>query len=678
MKKYKYNILNLDCANCAREVEEGLNADERFNNAVVNFNTSKISFESDSEISLKEINDIVKAIEPEADVTEETEISNKKEYSLVTLILGIILGLVATYVKALPQSVALICMILSYVLLLCKHAINAVKVLIKNKTVNENALIVISAVGAFAIGESFDGMMVVALYTLGKILEEKAINKTRNSVKDLLNIKQNFANLKVGDELKTIGVEDIKLDDVLVVKKGERVPVDGVVLEGNTKLDTSALTGESELISVEVGDKVLSGSINDGDVIEIKATELFENSTVSRILNLIEEATDKKAVSETIVAKISKVYTPLVILLAVLVTVLLPVLNITNFADALYRGLTFLVISCPCAIAISVPLSYFVGIGVASKNNVLIKGSNYLDNLMHLKKIIFDKTGTLTTGSFNVTSIEIFDDSYTREDIISILTKGESFSNHPIAKSILKLASEQVNSDDVENYQEISGKGIEYVIGNKQIKVGTVKICDDCKLEASVHLNIDGKHVASIIIDDGIKQGTEEAIKSLKKLGIKTYMFTGDKKDVAFEIGKKLEIDEIKAEMLPQDKFTEYENVAKDSPEVAFVGDGINDAPVLKRAFIGISMGEIGSAAAIEASDIVVMKDDLRKIPLAIKISKNTNKIIKQNLIFAILVKIAILTLSVLGFAQMWLAVFADTGVTLITILNTLRLKKMK
>lgn len=678
MKRYKYNILNLDCANCAREIEEGLNADERFNNAVVNFNTSKIFFESDSEISLKEINDIVKAIEPEADVTEETEISNKKEYSLVTLILGIVLGLVATYVKALPQSVALICMILSYVLLLYKHAINAVKVLIKNKTVNENALIVISAVGAFAIGESFDGMMVVALYTLGKILEEKAINKTRNSVKDLLNIKQNFANLKVGDELKTIGVEDIKLDDVLVVKKGERVPVDGVVLEGNTKLDTSALTGESELVSVEVGDKILSGSINDGDVIEIKATELFENSTVSRILNLIEEATDKKAVSETIVAKISKVYTPLVILLAVLVTVLLPVLNITNFADALYRGLTFLVISCPCAIAISVPLSYFVGIGVASKNNVLIKGSNYLDNLMHLKKIIFDKTGTLTTGSFNVTSIEIFDDSYTREDIISILTKGESFSNHPIAKSILKLASEQVNSDDVENYQEISGKGIEYVIGNKQIKVGTVKICDDCKLEASVHLNIDGKHVASIIIDDGIKQGTEEAIKSLKKLGIKTYMFTGDKKDVAFEIGKKLEIDEIKAEMLPQDKFTEYENVAKDSPEVAFVGDGINDAPVLKRAFIGISMGEIGSAAAIEASDIVVMKDDLRKIPLAIKISKNTNKIIKQNLIFAILVKIAILTLSVLGFAQMWLAVFADTGVTLITILNTLRLKKMK
>ena len=569
-------------------------------------------------------------------------------------------------------------MLTSYVLLLYKHAINAVKVLFKNKTLNENALIVISAIGAFAIGESFDGMMVVALYTLGKILEEKAINKTRDSVKDLLDIKQDFANLKINDEIKTIDVEEIKLDDLLIVKKGEKVPVDGIITSGATKLDTSALTGESELVSVKEGDRILSGSINEGEVVELKATELFENSTVSRILTLIEEATDKKANSETMVARISKVYTPVIILLAVVITILLPVLGVAEFSESLYRGLTFLVISCPCAIAISVPLSYFVGIGMASKNNVLIKGSNYLDNLMHLKKIIFDKTGTLTTGSFNVTSIEIFDNNYTREDIIEILTKGESFSNHPIAKSIMKLANEKVNGEDVENYKEISGKGIEYEIENKQIKVGTIKICDDCKLEASVHLNIDGKHVASIIIDDGIKEGTAEAISSLKKLGIKTYMFTGDKKDVALEIGKKLDIDEIKYEMLPQDKFSEYEKVAKDDEAVAFVGDGINDAPVLKRAFIGISMGEIGSAAAIEASDIVIMKDDLRKIPIAIKISRNTNKIIKQNLIFAILVKIIILMLSVFGYAAMWMAVFADTGVTLITILNTLRLKRMK
>ena len=677
MKKYKYNILNLDCANCAREIEEELSNNERFNNVVVNFNTSKISFESEDEISLKELNELVKAIEPEADIVDEVETVNKKEYSILTLVLGVLIGLVAQYIE-LPFFLNTILMLTSYVLLLYKHAINAVKVLFKNKTLNENALIVISAIGAFAIGESFDGMMVVALYTLGKILEEKAINKTRDSVKDLLDIKQDFANLKINDEIKTIDVEEIKLDDLLIVKKGEKVPVDGIITSGATKLDTSALTGESELVSVKEGNRILSGSINEGEVIELKATELFENSTVSRILTLIEEATDKKANSETMAAKISKVYTPVIILLAVVITILLPVLGVAEFSESLYRGLTFLVISCPCAIAISVPLSYFVGIGMASKNNVLIKGSNYLDNLMHLKKIIFDKTGTLTTGSFNVTSIEIFDNNYTREDIIEILTKGESFSNHPIAKSIMKLANEKVNGEDVENYKEISGKGIEYEIDNKQIKVGTIKICDDCKLEASVHLNIDGKHVASIIIDDGIKEGTAEAISSLKKLGIKTYMFTGDKKDVALEIGKKLDIDEIKYEMLPQDKFSEYEKVAKDDEAVAFVGDGINDAPVLKRAFIGISMGEIGSAAAIEASDIVIMKDDLRKIPIAIKISRNTNKIIKQNLIFAILVKIIILMLSVFGYAAMWMAVFADTGVTLITILNTLRLKRMK
>lgn len=677
MKRYKYNILNLDCANCAREIEEELNNNERFNNVVVNFNTSKISFESEEEISLKELNELVKAVEPEADIVDEAESINKKEYSILTLVLGVLIGLVAQYIK-LPFFLNTVLMLVSYVLLLHKHAINAVKVLCKNKTLNENALIVISAIGAFAIGESFDGMMVVALYTLGKILEEKAINKTRDSVKDLLDIKQNFANLKVNDEIKTIDVEEIKLDDVLIVKKGEKVPVDGIVTSGSTKLNTSALTGESELVSVTEGDKILSGSINEGEVIELKATELFENSTVSRILTLIEEATDKKANSETMVAKISKVYTPVIILLAVVITILLPVLGVAEFSESLYRGLTFLVISCPCAIAISVPLSYFVGIGMASKNNVLIKGSNYLDNLMHLKKIIFDKTGTLTTGSFNVTNIEIFDDNYTKKDIIEILTKGESFSNHPIAKSIMKLASEKVNGKDVANYKEVSGKGIEYEIDNKQIKVGTIKICDDCKLEASIHLNIDGKHVASITIDDGIKAGTSEAISSLKKLGIRTYMFTGDKKDVALEIGKKLDIDEIKYEMLPQDKFSEYEKVAKDDEAVAFVGDGINDAPVLKRAFIGISMGEIGSAAAIEASDIVIMKDDLRKIPVAIRISRNTNKIIKQNLIFAILVKIIILMLSVFGYAAMWMAVFADTGVTLITILNTLKLKRMK
>lgn len=688
MKKYRYNINNLDCANCAREVEEALNNNSKLENVVVNFNTSKLSYDSDYELSIDELNKLVKSVEAEATVTplSQSTVKQTKEYSIFALILGLIIGLIGVFAK-LPNTISLILILISYTLLLYKHFFNAMKALFRSKSINENALIVISCIGALAIGEAFEGIMVVSLYTLGKILEEKAINKTRRSVKDLLDIKQNYANLKLEDDIKEIPVEEIKIDDVLIVKKGERIPVDSILVEGETKLDLSALTGESELVKVKTGDKLLSGGINAGDIITVKATEVFENSTVSRILSLIEEATDKKAHTETVVAKISKIYTPLVILLAFVVTLFLPVLtqklipSLTDvsFSEALYRGLTFLVISCPCAIAISVPLSYFVGIGVASKNNILIKGSNYLDNLLHVNKIIFDKTGTLTTGSFNVTNIEILDNNYSKEDIIEILTKGESLSDHPIAKSIMNLIEdEKVDNDDVQNYKEISGKGISYEIDNKQIKVGTIKLCNNCNIEASVHLNIDGKHVASITIDDGVKTNSKETINKLHKLGIKTYMFTGDKKNIAEDIGKKLGIDEIKAEMLPTDKFAEYEKIAKEDEKVAFVGDGINDAPVLKRAYIGISMGEIGSAAAIEASDIVIMKDDLIKIPQAIQISKNTNKIIKQNLIFAILVKVIILALNLFGLASMWLAVFADTGVTVITIFNTLRLKGMK
>ena len=676
MKKYRYDIVNLDCAHCAKEVEEELSKQPNLKNVVVNFSSSKISFESAEEISLKELNEIVKKVEPEAEIIDKNSVKQTKEHHISLLVLGVLLGIIGAFVK-LPLKLNLIFIVFSYIMLLYKHFINAIKVIFRKHEINENALIVISCVGAFAIGETFEGIMVVALYTLGKILEEKAINKTRKSVKDLIDIKQHYANKQVNEEIEQIDVHEIQVGDLLVVKKGERIPVDGIVIEGDTKLDTSALTGESELAEVHANSSVISGTINVGDVIVIKATELFENSTVSRILTLIEEATDKKAKTETMVSKLSKIYTPTVLLLAVLITFILPLVSTLTFTDSLYRGLTFLVISCPCAIAISVPLSYFVGIGASSKNNILIKGSNYLDNLSHLKKIIFDKTGTLTTGAFKVTNVEVFDENYTKDQIIDIVAKGESLSNHPIAKSIVKLR-EDIENADVESYTEISGKGIAYELDDKQINVGTIKLCDNCALEADVHINIDGKHVASITIDDGIKKHAKETIEKLHKMGIKTYMFTGDKKEVALEIGKELGIDEIKYEMLPTDKFSEYELVAKDDERVAFVGDGINDAPVLKRAFIGISMGEIGSAAAIEASDIVIMKDDLIKLTEAIEISKDTNKIIKQNLIFAIAVKVIILLLSVFGVVSMWMAVFADTGVTVLTILNTLRLKTKK
>lgn len=672
MKKYKYNINNLDCANCARKIEEILNKNKELKNAIVNFNTSKISYEAEREFSIKELNDIIKTVEPDAYVTKE-ENKTKKEFHLSILIIALAIGLFGYFMR-LNNTVKMILYIVAYTLLLYRTGINAVKLLFK-KTINENMLITISCIGALAIGEVVEGMLVIALYTIGKILEEKAVNNSRKSIKDLIDIKQPYANLKQTDEIKKVDVEEIKINDILVVKKGEKIPVDGIVITGETMLDTSALTGESELMQIKEGDQVLSGSMNMGEIIEIKATQIAENSTVSKILELLEDATDKKTKTETIVSKISKIYTPIVIILALLIVICLPIIFNIPMLEAIHRGLTFLVISCPCAIAISVPLSYFTGIGVASKKGILIKGSNYLDALDNTKNIVFDKTGTLTNGAFTVTNIEIFDKDYTENQVIDILIKGESFSNHPIAKSIMNLKNEKVNNDDVKKYQEIEGKGITFELNDKKISIGNKLICN-CEEDAILHLNIDGKHIASVFINDGIKNDAKETIEELKKQKIKTFMFTGDKKETALNIGKKLNIDEIKYEMLPTDKFEEFEKVSSKNELTIFVGDGINDAPVLKRADIGISMGGVGTDSAIEASDIVLMSDDLKKIPVAIQISKYTKNIIRQNLVFSISMKIIILLLSVLGFANMWLAVFADTGLTLLTILNTLRIMK--
>ena len=673
MKKYKYNINNLDCAACAREIEEMLNKHEDFSNATVNFNTCKIAYESNKDYSLEELNDLVRRVEPECFITLE-EKENRKEFSLRFLVLALAIGL-SGYFLPLPKVIKTILYLISYSMLLYRKTINALKLLFEGNGINENALMTISCLGALALGEVLEGMMVIALYTIGKILEEKAINNSRKSIKDLLDIKEPYVNLKVRDKIDQIRVEDVKLNDILIVKKGEKIPVDGVVVKGSTLLDTSALTGEADLDNVTVKSNVISGSINMGEVIEIKATKTYDDSTVSKVLELLDSATDKKTKTETLVSKISKIYTPSVIIMAILITIFLPIFTDVTIKESIYRGLTFLVISCPCAIAISIPLSYFTGIGVSSKKGILIKGSNYLDNLSNTSSVIFDKTGTLTNGTFNVSKIEIEDSRYNYDEIIDILIKGESFSNHPIAKSILKLKSTKVDNSDVRDFREIEGLGITFKLGDKNIFIGNKRLCS-CNHECMLHLNINGSHVASISIDDGIKDSAKETISKLKSYGIKTYMFTGDRKENALVIGHTLGIDEIKYEMLPQDKFSNYESVSKDNKITIFVGDGINDAPVLKRADIGISMGGVGSDIAIEASDIVLMSDEVDRIPLAIDISKYTKCIIKENLIFALSVKAIILLLSVLGLANMWLAVFGDTGVTLLTILNTLRIMK--
>ncbi len=678
MKKYKYRLNNLDCANCANKIEERLKKENNLSDVVVNFSSLTLSFMSNDDIKIEDISDIVTKIEPEVVVTkiDEEVKETKKNYNLIRLIIGVIIALFGLYVNFNNEIINKIFIISSYVILLYRTFKVAVKMLIKSHTINENALITISAIGAYFVDKQMEGLMVIILYEIGKILEEKAVNNSRNSIKDLMNIKQDFANKVVGDKTEVINVEDVKINDILIIKKGEKIPVDGIVIEGETKLNLFSLTGESDLVNKKENDEVLSGSINEGKVIKIKATKLFNDSTVSKILSLIEDATDKKSKTETFVAKMAKYYTPIVLIISVVTFICFILFTDLTTYESIYRALVFLVISCPCAIAISVPLSYFTGIGVSSKNGILVKGSNYLDLLSRVNKIVFDKTGTLTSGAFKVTSFNLLDSSYSEDYILKLYALGENLSNHPIAKSIMNYVNIDVN-EKVKNHKEIEGLGVSYTYDDKKIKIGNNKMFnlkDDGSL--NIYLSIDDKIVSSLTINDGIKEGVENTLNELSKKGIETYMFTGDSKENALSISEKLNIDKVYYELLPTEKYEKLEELLNDKDVVAFIGDGINDAPSLKRADIGISMGSIGSSSAIEASDIVIMDDDISKINKAISISNKVKRIIKENLVFSIGVKVLILILSAIGIANMWQAVFADVGVTIISILNTLRIMK--
>ena len=678
LKKYKYRLNNLDCANCANKIEERLKKENNLSDVVVNFSSLTLSFMSNDDIKIEDISNIVTKIEPEVVVTkiDEEAKETKKNYNLIRLIIGIIIALLGLYVNFNNEIINKILIIASYVILLYRTFKVAFKMLIKSHTINENALITISAIGAYFVDKQMEGLMVITLYEIGKILEEKAVNNSRNSIKDLMNIKQDFANKVVGDKTKVINVEDVKINDILIIKKGEKIPVDGIVVEGETKLNLFSLTGESDLVNKKENDEVLSGSINEGKVIKIKATKLFNDSTVSKILSLIEDATDKKSKTETFVAKMAKYYTPIVLIISVITFICFILFTDLTTYESIYRALVFLVISCPCAIAISVPLSYFTGIGVSSKNGILVKGSNYLDLLSRVNKIVFDKTGTLTSGAFKVTSFNLLDSSYSEDYILKLYVLGENLSNHPIAKSIMNYVNIDVN-EKVKNHKEIEGLGVSYTYDDKKIKIGNNKmfdIKDDGSL--NIYLSIDNKIVSSLTINDGIKEGVENTLNELSKKSIETYMFTGDSKENALSISEKLNIDKVYYELLPTEKYEKLEELLNDKDVVAFIGDGINDAPSLKRADIGISMGSIGSSSAIEASDIVIMDDDISKINKAISISNKVKRIIKENLVFSIGVKILILVLSAIGIANMWQAVFADVGVTIISILNTLRIMK--
>ena len=696
MKKYEYEIAGLDCAACANEIQEGLNKNPEIKNANVNFAKMKLTYETDT-LSKEGIEKIVQSIEPEVELlevnskskdlkNEKAQKENRKKLWLhiLRLVIGIIVAGVGLYVP-MPQITSTIFIALGYAILLFKTAKNAVKLLFKSKTINENLLITISCIGAYLVGKSSEGLMVIILYEIGKILEEKAINKTRKSISDLMDIKPEYANLKKGDEIEIVEPSEVKVGDIVVAKQGEKIPLDGVVVKGTASLNTASLTGESKPQDVDENDIVLSGSIVLEGLLEIKVTEKYENSTVSKILELVENATDKKAKTETFVNKAAKIYTPIVIGIAILVGIFLPLIsNVTYGGEngSIYRALIFLVISCPCAIAISVPLCYFSGIGKSSKEGILIKGSDYLDELKDVKEIVFDKTGTLTKGQFGISKIEVYSDKYVENDVLKYVVWGESYSNHPIAKSIVRNAK-NVETKKVENYEEITGKGIKYNIDGKTVLAGNSSLVgkeDEVAESTKIYLKIDDELVGSILLKDEAKHGTKEAIQALNSRGIVTKMFTGDNKKAAKQIAEELGISEFEAEMLPDQKYSELEKELEKykgtNGKVAFVGDGINDSPVLARADVGISMGGVGSGSEIEASDIVVMTDSIDRIDCAIDISKKTSKIIKQNLIFSIGVKIVVLVLSVFGVANILEAVFADVGATLITVLNSLRILK--
>ena len=602
---------------------------------------------------------------------------------IIQIVSAFILFIIALCVKFENIWITRAIYLIGYLIVGGEIILKAIKNIFKGELFDEHFLMAVATIGAISIGEYPEAVAVMLFYQVGELFQDYAVDKSKKSITELMNIRPDYANVKRNENITKVNPEEVKIGDIILVKEGEKVPLDGIVTKGTADLNTASLTGESKLAQVSENKNVLSGSIVVDGMIEVKVTEEYKNSTVSRILDLVENATDKKAKTETFVNKASSIYTPIVIGLAAVVAIFLPLFTeipYTGNNGSIYRALIFLVISCPCSIAISVPLSYFSGIGKSSKEGILIKGSDYIDAIKDIKEIVFDKTGTLTKGEFEITKIDTFE-NYSEQEVLKYAAMGEKYSNHPIAKSIMKANKEEIA--EVQDFKEIAGKGLSYQYNEETVLVGNSVLVDanDTNEEGAtkIYVKINDKLAGIIYLGDTVKDGVVETIKELKALGIKTNMFTGDNKQIAEKTGKEIGIENIKSEMLPQDKYNAFEEIINKKDEkakVAFVGDGINDSPVLARADVGISMGGVGSESAIEASDVVIMTDNVSKILDAIKISKKTCGIIRQNLVFAVTVKVLILFLSTIGLSGMWQAVFADVGVTILTIFNTLRILK--
>ena len=748
----KLRLKGLGCANCANKIESKTNGLDEVEEAVINFSTTVLDVtlkdDSSKEEVINKIKKIVKDLEPDVQVEvvkKKSPVKSKKintcckedEYDhcdcgkdnchdthnhnikchdehchcghehshehshedieekgrfilkdKINLILGSLLYIIALSMDN-GQIFIPILFVASYVLIGGEVVYKAFRNILKGDLFDENFLMTVATVGAFAIGEYPEAVAVMLFYQIGELFQGYAVSKSRKSISSLMDIRADYANLLINGVEKKVSPEDVEIDDVILIKPGERVPLDGVIIDGTSSLDTSALTGESVPRTVNMDDEILSGTINLSGVIKVKVTKEFAESTVTRILELVQNAGSKKASTEKFITKFASYYTPIVVGLAVLLAVVPPIiLEGAMFSDWLYRALIFLVVSCPCALVISVPLALFAGIGGASNKGVLIKGGNYLEALKDVDTVVFDKTGTLTKGVFKVTKINAV--NIEEKELLRIAALGESFSNHPIAKSILKAFDGDIDKELVSDYEEISGNGIKVNIEGKTVLLGNVKLMNKFNVEyveakeigTIIHVAMDNEYKGYIVIADEIKEDSLKALELLKEVGIKrTVMLTGDNRSTAEGVAKELGITTVYSELLPGDKVEKIEevlNTQEEKKKVIFVGDGINDAPVLARADIGVAMGGIGSDAAIEAADVVLMRDELTALGEGIKIAKNTNSILWQNIIFSLGIKIVVLILSALGIANMWEGVFADVGVTLIAVLNSMRALKTK
>lgn len=703
-------ILNgLNCAHCAQVINEKVSKLEGIEECNLNFINKKLTVNinesKNEEEIISTIINIIDSTEPGLDIKIISDSEDDKEdhdhghdhshshdvskKDLIKLIIGSIVYIFGIYqiFTGIESKFADLLFIVAYIVVGGEVLTKAVKNIFRGQVFDENFLMTIATIGALAIGELPEAVGVMLFYQIGEFLQGVAVGKSRKSISELMDIRPDYANLKTGSEISVVSPKEVSIGEVIVIKPGEKVPLDGIVVEGNSMLDTSALTGESVLKEISVGDEVLSGFINKNALLSVKVTKGFGESTVSKILELVENANNKKSKTENFITKFSKYYTPVVVIAALLIAVVPPiVISGALFSDWLYRGLIFLVVSCPCALVLSIPLSFFSGIGFASKNGVLIKGSNYLEALRDVDTVVFDKTGTLTKGVFGVTKVNPV--GISEEQLIEYAAIAEVNSNHPIAQSIIKHYNKKIDLDKIEKYEEIAAHGIKVLYNGDFILAGNEKLMKQEnvlfdraeEIGTVIYISVNKTYRGHIVISDEIKPDSKEAIKSLRSIGIKkVVMLTGDNEKVANSVAKELGIDKVYSNLLPNEKVDKIEELYKGRTEkekIAFVGDGINDAPVLARVDVGIAMGGLGSDAAIEAADVVLMTDEPKMISKAMDIANKVNKIVWQNISFALGVKIIVMILGAGGVATMWEAIFADVGVALIAVLNSMRVMR--